>query len=357
MGVRRAWRRADELFAEVTLDDDNAAEADRYGIDPAVLDAALQGGMELAYPDDGAARMVFQWEGVRRHAAHGTSLRVGLTAGEGTVAIAAVDESGAGVASVDAVAVRPVDAERLALAHRDTDDGRFRLEWVELPVPPTNGRRPRFALLGDINAGSLGERHRDPQALVDAIDAGTEPPDLVLAPAPRGPARAVVCRTLELLQTWLADQRLSNARLVLVTRGAVATGAGEAPDAAAAALWGLVRSAQSEHPGRFALLDTDGAEASWHAASILLSAGESQLALRDGVGRVPRIARAAGPAASPEPPFDPDGTVLITGGTSGLGALVARHLAAEHGVRHLLLASRRARVPPGHASSRPSSSG
>ena len=40
-------------------------------------------------------------------------------------------------------------------------------------------------------------------------------------------------------------------------------------------------------------------------------------------------------------PFDPDGTVLITGGTGSLGALVARHLVAEHGVRHLVLASRR----------------
>ena len=40
-------------------------------------------------------------------------------------------------------------------------------------------------------------------------------------------------------------------------------------------------------------------------------------------------------------PFDPDGTVLITGGTGSLGAMVARHLVAEHGVRHLVLASRR----------------
>ncbi|MER6983585.1 type I polyketide synthase, partial [Streptomyces carpinensis] len=45
--------------------------------------------------------------------------------------------------------------------------------------------------------------------------------------------------------------------------------------------------------------------------------------------------------------WDAEGTVLITGGTGGLGALVARHLVAEHGVRHLLLTSRRGPDAPG----------
>ncbi|MEK8142968.1 SDR family NAD(P)-dependent oxidoreductase [Streptomyces sp. M10(2022)] len=40
-------------------------------------------------------------------------------------------------------------------------------------------------------------------------------------------------------------------------------------------------------------------------------------------------------------PLDQDGTVLITGGTGGLGALFAKHLASEHGVKNLLLVSRR----------------
>ena len=48
-------------------------------------------------------------------------------------------------------------------------------------------------------------------------------------------------------------------------------------------------------------------------------------------------------------PLNPDGTVLITGGTGGLGALVARHLVAAHGVRHLLLTSRRGLAAPGAA--------
>jgi NAD(P)-dependent dehydrogenase (short-subunit alcohol dehydrogenase family)/acyl carrier protein len=46
-------------------------------------------------------------------------------------------------------------------------------------------------------------------------------------------------------------------------------------------------------------------------------------------------------------PLDPDGTVLITGGTGDLGATVAKHLARSHGVRHLILAGRRGPAAPG----------
>ncbi|MGO4759892.1 beta-ketoacyl reductase, partial [Streptomyces sp. 2MCAF27] len=49
----------------------------------------------------------------------------------------------------------------------------------------------------------------------------------------------------------------------------------------------------------------------------------------------------------PEAVWDTDGTVLVTGGLSGLGAQVARHLADAHGVRHLVLAGRRGRATEG----------
>ena len=54
----------------------------------------------------------------------------------------------------------------------------------------------------------------------------------------------------------------ADAPLAFVTEGAVALDASESPDPALAAVWGLVRSAQSEHPGRFLLIDTDGSEES-----------------------------------------------------------------------------------------------
>src|SRR5262249_45061045 len=47
--------------------------------------------------------------------------------------------------------------------------------------------------------------------------------------------------------------------------------------------------------------------------------------------------------------LDPDGTILITGGTGSLGALVARHLVTTRGARRLLLTSRRGPAAPGAA--------
>jgi hypothetical protein len=95
-------------------------------------------------------------------------------------------------------------------------------------------------------------------------------------------------------------------------------GQGESPDPAAAAIWGLVRSAQSEHPGRFALIDSDGSEASEAAlpAALALGSEEPQLALREGRALAPRIARAKAEAAEADGmAIDPERTVLITDAT------------------------------------------
>ncbi|WP_037898492.1 SpnB-like Rossmann fold domain-containing protein, partial [Streptomyces sp. NRRL S-920] len=107
-----------------------------------------------------------------------------------------------------------------------------------------------------------------------------------------------------------------------------------------APVWGLVRAAQSENPDRFLLLDTDDVSPELGALWPLLASDEPEAALRDGTLRVPRLARPALTEAAASP-LDPSGTVLITGGTGALGSLVARHLVTEHGVRNLLLTSRR----------------
>ena len=125
---------------------------------------------------------------------------------------------------------------------------------------------------------------------------------------------------------------------------------GEAAGLAAASLGGLVRSAQSEHPGRLALIDTDANPASKAVlAAALAIEAEPQLALRDGFASVPRLAPAKAAPGAEAISLDPDGTVLITGGLGGLGALAARHLAERHGARHLLLVSRRGPETPGAA--------
>ncbi|MET9110737.1 SDR family NAD(P)-dependent oxidoreductase, partial [Streptomyces zhihengii] len=215
----------------------------------------------------------------------------------------------------------------------------YELGWAPVqPAATTIAAATRTAVLGDLALS--GAPFADLDALEGSLADGAEAPELVLAAV--GSAEATVAGTageaLALVQRWLASEWLTEARLVVVTRGAVSVD-GESPDVAQAAVWGLLRSAQSEHPGRFVLVDLDAdgaAEPDW---GTLLGADEPQLAVRDGKLLAPRLARASAGAGAAA--FDPDGTVVITGGTGGLGALFARHLATTHGVRHLLLLSRR----------------
>ena len=182
-------------------------------------------------------------------------------------------------------------------------------------------------------------------------------PDHVFVSAPVAPtddadgglarmARAGARQTLELLQAWLAQPGLAESQLVLLTRGAVALVDGEAPDLAAAPIWGLARSAQSENPGRVALVDLDafaqdGPEQELRLAwPALLAAEEPQLALRGGKAYAPRLESIPADAETPRPRWILRAPCSMTGATGGLGALVARHLAGERGARHLLLASR-----------------
>jgi NAD(P)-dependent dehydrogenase (short-subunit alcohol dehydrogenase family)/acyl carrier protein len=181
------------------------------------------------------------------------------------------------------------------------------------------------------------------------VHLADDEPDNVVEITGSGPiaeaARDTAHEALELVQEWLSEERTDP--LVLVTTGAVGVGRDDLADPAAAAVWGLVRTAQSEHPDRFVLVDTDGLPESRDVLAAALATGETQVAIRAGQVFLPRLARVT-PTGQPGA-LDPEGTVLITGGTSGLGALVARHLVTRHGVRHLLLLSRRGRDAAGVA--------
>ncbi|MEU0487523.1 beta-ketoacyl reductase, partial [Streptosporangium sp. NPDC006013] len=210
--------------------------------------------------------------------------------------------------------------------------------------------------------GQVVSVHGDLASLVEAGPV----PDVVLAEVVADPAGGVVesahelaARVLGLVQGWLADDRCGHSRLVVVTRGAVVAREGDAvADLPAAAVWGLVRSAQSENPGRFVLVDVEEGSSLSVLAGVL-ALGEPQVAVRGAEVWVPRLARVAPGSYLGDPPgvaqdgeqavrsWDPEGTVLITGGTGGLGGLFARHVVAERGVRHLLLASRRGLDAPG----------
>ena len=127
------------------------------------------------------------------------------------------------------------------------------------------------------------------------------------------------------------------------------TPATDVTDLAAAAVWGLVRSAQAEHPGRFVLVDADGATAPEAARP----RGRRPPASRSspcatGGCSCPGWHRAAGRPA-PAPAARPGRHRADHRRHRRLGALLARHLVTAHGVRHLLLVSRRGPDAPGAA--------
>ncbi len=355
-GLRKTWRRGEDIFAEVALPE-QASGAAEFGIHPALLDAALHSLWVTGVARDGL-RLPFVWSGVCLHAGGASVLRVRLTQpGSDVVSLVAVDETGALVVSVESLALRPLPEGALGLA-RFAQDALFGLEWTARPVATSAGQPPsRLAVAGlgsDDFAAALGllRVYADVAAVGAAIDGGEALDDvLVFLGADEhgtddvaGAARSVVHGALGLVQQWLADERFAESRLVLVTRGAVAVGGADGvADVAGAGVWGLVRSAQAEHPGRFVLVDVDDQAESWHALSKMgVGLGEPQIALRAGEAFVPRLAR----LRDGEPPsltgnMDPAGTVLITGGTGLLGGLVARHWVRTQGVRHLVLLSRR----------------
>ncbi|MEU3030643.1 type I polyketide synthase [Streptomyces incarnatus] len=355
-GLRAAWRAGDDFFAEVELPGAEGTEAGAYGRDagayglhPALFDAALHtvwlGAVE---PDAGTGHglLPFAWSGVRLAATGASALRVKVSrAGTATVSLLLADGTGEPVARIDSLTLRPVPADQLR-AGTGGDDAVFGLEWtpVGLPSAPDGMRIESYddlAALRDTDAPAVAE-------------AGTGA-DAVIVPCPTGTGtdlaarvREVTYAVLELIQRWLAEER--PARLVLVTR----TG-----DLAQAAVRGLVRSAQTENPDRIVLVETptdadadSGADHSALARVLpgLLASGEPQVSVdADGEVRVPRLVRVATPDSEPTTPALGTGTVLLTGASGGLGGLFARHLVAEHGVRSLLLVSRRGGDAPGAA--------
>ncbi|MFB7652461.1 MULTISPECIES: SDR family NAD(P)-dependent oxidoreductase [unclassified Streptomyces] len=333
-GLRAMWRRGDEVYAEAALADGARATAGAFAVHPALLDAVLH--VNLLNLPDGQAVMPFAWSGVTPHRLGADRLRLRLSpAGTDAVRLDLADADGVPVATVRALVARPVSADQLAA---DDTDPLYTVDLV--PAPGTaNPPVPDLAVCG-ADTGLDAPHHPDLAALADA-GAVTDPVLLAVPSAlGTGPdlpdqARDLVGATLDSLRAWLADERWDGRRLAVLLRH---------DHLAHAPLFGLVRAAAAENPGRFLLIGSDGSAPPDTALAVALVSGEPEVAVRDGEVRVPRLTRAE--SAKPRT-WDPDGTVLITGGTGGLGALIARHLVTEHGVRRLLLVGRRGADAPG----------
>src|SRR6266581_3501070 len=358
-GLGRAWRRGAELFAEVVLP--GQVEVQGFAVHPAVLDAALHIAMLGSSGDaaDGVVALPFAWNRVVVHATGARAVRVRVApASGGGVSVELADHSGAPVLSLGSLLSRPMSAQQLAAIGESADgsaDGLFGLGWVSLPVDA--------GVVAEVSARWITDVADLAVLAQEVAQPGVAVPGWVLLRVGPGPVevaeplrvRMVLAGVLEVVQAWLADPCWRDTRLGVVTRGAAGhglSGDGDGVDPVASAVWGLVRAAQTEHPDRILLADLDpgsggdpGADAVVGVVGGAVVVGEWQCALRGGGVWVPRLVRVAGerggggdglPAA-----WGPDGTVVVTGGTGTLGSLVARHLVMAHGVRSVVLASRR----------------
>ncbi|QMU69828.1 acyltransferase domain-containing protein [Streptacidiphilus sp. P02-A3a] len=378
-GLRAAWRQGDDVLAEVALPEPAAAEAGVFGLHPALLDAAFQAA--ALHPEQhrdpsrpaGETRIPFSWTDVSVYAPGASRLRVRLRPGADGWSLTAADGTGAPVASVGALVLRPVTAAQLRIAGNTLRDALFGLTWAPVPDPTVAVTGP-WAVAGTDTVGlGAGLRavgatvtdHPDLAALAAAVDSGAPVPQFVVV-CPQTAARAderpgdAVRRTTgavdALVRQWLAVDALSGARLVLVTRGAVATGPEQpAPELTGAAVWGLVRAAQAGHPGRLVLADLpaeeqDGAADRLSMLAASLTSDEPELALRGDTVYGRRLTRPTGGVVPTEPPAErTPGTVLVTGGPGTAAARAARHLAASGRAAAVTVATATGPAAPGAA--------
>ncbi|AQA22618.1 phenolphthiocerol synthesis polyketide synthase type I Pks15/1 [Rhodococcus sp. MTM3W5.2] len=283
-GLQGAWRRGEEVFAEVVLPEPAIAAAGRFGLHPALLDAALH--IVACTGEPNRTLLPFAWTGVTLHATGATRLRVAMTwVGEDRVAIRLADAVGAPVATIDRLTLRAVELEQLADGPGAAADSLFVVDWTALQGYDDSaaGSAEWF----DIAAESVPAEHSAVAVLRCEAGAGSravEFGDLV---------RDQVGSVLESVQKWLSDGRFDSTRLVVVTRSAIAVdGADDVADLSHAPVWGLLRSAQTEFPGRIVLVDVDDWADIDRAVSAAATYDEPQLAMRRGAFRVPRLIRA-----------------------------------------------------------------
>jgi acyl carrier protein len=346
--VTAVWRHGDDLYTDVQLPE--TVPAGGFGLHPALLDAAVHAGL-LAGGGAGPIRVPFAWTGVDLHATGATRLRVRLSPTDrDAVSVTITDPAGRPVATVASLVTRPLPADPAAPAVRR---GLLRPDWKAVETPPPRGT-------WTILAG-------DPAAPVDRLPVASDPAspsvggtdvpgtEVLAVPAVGdaadipGAVRELTATVLRALQRWQEEREPGGGRLVVVTTNATAP----EPDLPAAAVWGLVRSALSEHPGRITLVDLDGTAASARALAPAVATGEPQLSIRDGQARalrlVPATPRDGRLDRSGEAVFGSvgNGVVLVTGGTGALGEVLLRHLVGERGVRRLVVVSRRGMAAPG----------
>src|SRR5271156_4173568 len=249
-GLTALWRRGEELFAEVTLPQ-AAGGVVGFGVHPVLLDAALHAAaVTFDTAEVAEIALPFSWQGVSLHAAGASSVRARIApSGPSAVSVELADGLGLPVLTVTSMIVRPISQQQLMAAVSGVGGDRlFERAWSP-PSAASPAETPAYEVFESVSAAG------------DPVSASYER----------------VHETLTALQSWLTEH--DSGVLVVSTRGAVGLPGEDVADLAGAAVWGLVRSAQTEHPGRIVLVDSD-APLSDTTVARLLAVGEPQLLAR-----------------------------------------------------------------------------
>ena len=285
------WSHGEEVYAEAALDGVSGGD-DGYLLHPALFDAALQTALVPDLDRDDSTFLPFALRGIRLHKTGARTVNVHTVPGEGGVSLALTGDDGEPVVTVGTLVRRRVTADQLDAAAQRTR--LLRPVWKAVDHPSAAVDQQRWAFLGTDHIGVTGalksvRRSFDSYSSLAALDAalrkGAPAPDVVVVSCTDqdSPVRSAAQRALMLVQEWSADERLSGSRLLLVSSGAIASRSEEAlSDLPGAAVWGLLRSAQSEHPGCFVLVDVDDPDDSGRALVAAAACGEPQIAVRHG---------------------------------------------------------------------------
>ncbi len=265
-------------------------------------------------------RLPFSFAGVHLHEGRGAkALRVRLSAEGERIRLDAADQDGVAVATIEALSLREVDPAQLGSKEGASGESLFNLEWAQVQLPDSG------------------------ESEVEVFECRSEP-----GADPIAATQLLCAQVLERLQAHLANEGAADSRLAFLTKGAMALdpsggprprrrrGLGPDPLRPVRAPRALCRD---RHRCQRGLQASAGGSPGDHRGAPAGSARGRGKGTAVGKGRA---------AGRPKPPeLDPEATVLITGGLSGLGALTARHLAAHHGAKQLLLTSRRGPEAPG----------
>ena len=367
-GIRTLYRGQGEVFSEVVLPD-GVEDADRYGVHPALLDAAFQAvtahvhtrGLHLPFAID---RMTVHEPGATRALVHG---RLVQGASDNALAfdVSLVDAAGRILVEVSGLRIRPAVAAALVpSAKSELPRAMYRVEWPESELAEgaslPAGRwvvaaAPEDALANALSAG-LTSRGAECRRVTGSLIEQALPAEHVVCVWSGGgreadASEAALQRSsegLSVVQTLV--KRGGSTRVWWVTSGAVSLSDESSVTLETSPLWGLGRTVMQEHPElRCTLVDVEGGADAAESVLRELRAGddEEQVAWRGGRRHVARLVRAPSSKGARRE-LRTAGSVLITGGLGALGLHVARWLAGK-GVKHLVLTGRRGAETPGAA--------